>query len=128
MSRIVEPDTEGAAAIILSGGQWQRVAIARALMRDQRELLLLDEPTSGMDPVREESVRRALFTRRPDQAVLCISHRLSSIRGCDRILVLDHGVVAEEGAHADLMDIEGGIYRAMFLAQADGYLDSPLAT
>jgi len=128
LSRVFEPDVEGVASSTLSGGQWQRVAIARALMREGRPLLLLDEPTSGMDPEREERLRRVVLARRHDQAVLCISHRLSSLRDCDRIIVLVNGSVAEEGRHGDLMDLAGGSYRAMFAAQAAGYADAGFAS
>lgn len=121
LTRVFEPDERGASAVTLSGGQWQRVAIARALMRDDRALLILDEPTSGMDPAREAQVRDALFSVRRRQSMLCVSHRLSNLRPCDRIVVLERGRIVEEGNHSSLMLIPDGLYNDLFTMQAAGY-------
>jgi len=121
LSREFEPEEIGASSVTLSGGQWQRVAIARALMRDDRPLLVLDEPTSGMDPAREARTRNALFSVRGKQSMLCISHRLSNLRPCDRILVLERGRIVEQGSHVELMHLPGGHYKDLFTVQAAGY-------
>lgn len=104
----------------LSGGQWQRVAIARSAMRWNRPLMLLDEPTSGLDPIHESVVSAALLVREPGRSVLCASHRLSNLRDADRILVLHHGQLSDEGTHEQLLEASHA-YRDMFLTQASGY-------
>jgi ATP-binding cassette subfamily B protein len=123
LSRTFEPDDDETSSAQLSGGQWQRVAIARALMRQNRPLLILDEPTSGMDPLREEEIRGTVFARRDGQTTVCVSHRLATLRDCSRILVLEHGRVLEEGTHQELVSMPAGRYRAYFEAQASGYRD-----
>jgi ABC-type multidrug transport system fused ATPase/permease subunit len=106
----------------LSGGQWQRVALARALtaVRGGAGLLILDEPTAALD-VRAET---ELFTRflelTRDVTTILVSHRLSSVRHADRIVVLDGGRVVEDGTHAALMR-SGGMYARMYALQADRF-------
>lgn len=111
------PDRTG---VLLSGGQWQRVALARALLRDDVELLILDEPSSGLDPVAEREIHLGLRDHRAGRAGLLISHRLNTVRDADRIVVLQEGRIIEQGDHTTLMAL-GGRYAGMFLAQADGY-------
>ncbi|MFB4313077.1 ABC transporter ATP-binding protein [Actinomadura sp. 21ATH] len=106
----------------LSGGQWQKLAIARAFYRNA-PFVILDEPTAALDPEAEEELFgriRELFAGR---TVLLISHRFSSVRGADRIYVLDRGAVVEHGTHAALM-ARDGTYARLFLTQAAGYLDA----
>ena len=103
----------------LSGGEWQKIALARAYMRDA-QLLILDEPTAALDARAEYEV----FTRfaelmRGRMAVL-ISHRFSTVRMADRILVLRHGELIESGTHAELV-VAGGLYAELFEMQAAGY-------
>jgi len=103
----------------LSGGQWQRVALARAFFRDA-DLLILDEPTAALDPLAE----LALFTRFAElvqgRTAIMISHRLGAARLADRIVVVEHGRIVEEGPH-DALITQDGRYAAMFAAQAQWY-------
>lgn len=96
----------------LSGGQRQRIAIARAVLRDA-PILILDEPTSALDPRSEGLLVQALEALPGDRTTLVIAHRLSTIRDADRIVVLEHGRLVEQGTHDSLRASEGGIYRAM---------------
>ncbi|RVT85511.1 ABC transporter ATP-binding protein [Rhodobacteraceae bacterium CCMM004] len=101
----------------LSGGQRQRVAIARALLRDT-PVLLLDEATSALDAQSEAVVQRALDRLSRGRTTLVIAHRLSTVRGADRIVVLDRGQVVESGSHADLL-ARGGRYADLHALQFD---------
>lgn len=101
----------------LSGGQRQRVAIARALLRDT-PILLLDEATSALDAQSESVVQAALEQLSLGRTTLVIAHRLSTVRALDRLLVFDHGRIAEEGNHEALIRLNGGIYRSLFERQA----------
>lgn len=103
----------------LSGGEWQKVAIARAYMRDA-QLLILDEPTSALDARAEYQVfERFTELTRGKMAVL-ISHRFSTVRMADRIMVLDRGEIVEIGSHEELL-AKGGRYAELFQLQAMGY-------
>ncbi len=99
----------------LSGGQRQRVAIARAFLKDA-PVLILDEATSHLDAVSEATVRAALDRLKQDRTTLVIAHRLSTVRGADTIVVLDHGRVVEAGAHAELL-ARRGLYARLISAQ-----------
>lgn len=103
----------------LSGGQWQRVALARAYFRDA-PLLILDEPTASLDPRAEYEIFATLRRLAAGRTVVLISHRFSSARAADRILVLDQGRLIEQGPHEALV-AEGGLYAELFSLQASHY-------
>ena len=100
----------------LSSGQKQLIAIARALAGQPR-ILLLDEATSHIDSQTEQIVQLALHELRGKVTIIAIAHRLSTIREADRIIVLNHGHIAEAGAHEALMQIDGGLYQRLYLLQ-----------
>ena len=104
----------------LSVGQWQRVAMARAFFRDA-PFLVLDEPTAALDPKAEQALFERITGLTRGRSVLLVSHRFSSVRNAHRILVLDHGCLAEVGTHAELMDLDG-LYAEMFTLQAAAYI------
>jgi ATP-binding cassette subfamily B protein len=103
----------------LSGGEWQKIALARAHLRDA-QLLILDEPTASLDARSEREVFERFADLTLDKMTLLISHRFSTVRMADRILVLEGGRIAEEGPHDRLVQ-DGGRYAEMFELQAAGY-------
>ncbi len=104
----------------LSGGQWQKIALSRAFMRSQADILVLDEPTSAIDAQAEFEIFNHFRTVTKNQMVLLISHRFSTVRMADKILVIENGEVIEQGTHEDLLKL-GGRYAKLFLLQAAGY-------
>ncbi|NWG22809.1 MAG: ATP-binding cassette domain-containing protein [Pseudorhodoplanes sp.] len=107
----------GERGVTLSGGQRQRIAIARAVLRDA-PLLLLDEATSSLDAESETLVQAALERLMEHRTTLVIAHRLATVLSCDRILVMDHGRIVEEGTHATL-STSGGLYARLARLQFD---------
>jgi ATP-binding cassette subfamily B protein len=103
----------------LSGGEWQKVALARAYLRDA-QLLILDEPTAALDARSEFEVFQRFSELTSGKTALFISHRFSTVRMADRIIVLENGKIAEEGTHAQLASL-GGRYAEMFEMQASSY-------
>jgi ABC-type multidrug transport system fused ATPase/permease subunit len=96
----------GDRGLTLSGGQRQRIGIARAFIRDS-PILILDEPTAALDAESEALVVEGLERLMHGKTVVIIAHRLSTIRDADRILVIQDGVVAEDGTHAELLALDG---------------------
>ncbi len=104
----------------LSGGQWQKIALSRAFMRTKADILVLDEPTSAMDAESEVQIFDRFREMTSNQMAILISHRFSTVRMADRILVLSTGTVLEQGSHEDLVKAEGR-YAHLFALQAAGY-------
>ncbi|WP_437673843.1 ABC transporter ATP-binding protein [Sorangium sp. So ce131] len=105
----------------LSGGQWQKIALARAFMREEADILVLDEPTAALDAEAEHAVFQRFRSLARGRTTIVISHRFPTVRMADRILVLDGGRIVEEGTHGELV-AHGQRYARMFALQAEGYL------
>ncbi|MFJ8957553.1 ABC transporter ATP-binding protein [Streptomyces sp. NPDC102381] len=110
-----------AGGVELSGGEWQKIALSRAFLRDSA-VLLLDEPTSALDAEAEAELLTRLRELAAHRTTLYISHRFSTVRHADRILLLRGGALVEDGTHEELM-AQGGDYASMFTLQAAAYLD-----
>jgi ATP-binding cassette subfamily B protein len=104
----------------LSGGQWQKIALSRAFMRNDADILVLDEPTAAMDAAAEAEVFEHFRSLMGQRIAIVISHRFSTVRMADQIIVLDQGHIVERGNHEALMK-EDGIYSKLFTLQARGY-------
>ncbi len=103
----------------LSGGQWQKLAIARAFY-EESPVLILDEPTSAIDPEAEYEIFNNLEKQYKNKTLILVSHRFSTVRNANKIVVIDHGKIVESGSHEELMTL-GGEYSKLFLIQAKGY-------
>lgn len=104
----------------LSGGQWQKPALSRAFMRREAGILVLDEPTAAMDAQAEAAVFEHFRRLAADRMAILISHRFSTVRMADQIVVMRDGVITERGSHAQLLT-EDGHYARLFALQAAGY-------
>ncbi len=104
----------------LSGGQWQKIALARAFMRTRADILVLDEPTSAMDAAAEATIFEHFRTLTRGKIAILISHRFSTVRMADQIVVLQEGRIVERGSHDELMELNGH-YAHLFSLQARGY-------
>lgn len=105
--------------IMLSGGEAQKAAIARMFMRDM-PIAILDEPSSALDPIAEYRLNKSMLDNAENQAVILISHRLSTTKDADRIILLENGSIAESGTHTELL-AKGGTYAQMWNVQAEKY-------
>jgi ABC-type multidrug transport system fused ATPase/permease subunit len=103
----------GAGGTSLSGGEAQRIAIARALLT-RPKILLLDEPTSALDPDSESSVLKSLIALKGEITIIVVSHRLETIRHADKIVILQHGRIVQEGTHMQLL-AQSETYRELFV-------------
>lgn len=106
--------------IEISGGEAQKIAIARALYRDA-PIMIFDEPTSALDPVAESEIYEMINSVVTDKLIIYISHRLSSCKFCDRIIVFDDGIVVQQGSHEELIKNKEGEYYKLWHAQAQYY-------
>ena len=113
-------DIDDQNATDLSGGQWQRVGIARAFFRSPN-VLLLDEPTSAVDAKSEYEIFRNIIRNQKGKSTIIISHRFSTVRKAESIIVVDHGKIVERGTHDELI-AQNGLYKEMFDLQAEGYI------
>ena len=118
LTRVFEKD-----GIELSIGQWQKLSIARAFYSDS-DILILDEPTASLDAIAEQEIYNQFDTLRKDKTTIFVSHRLSSATVADKILVIDGGVLTEQGSHAELMKKQGTYYE-LFTTQAKRYIENP---
>lgn len=107
---------------MLSGGEGQKAAIARMFMRDM-PIAILDEPSSALDPIAEYRLNKSMLDNAENQAVILISHRLSTTKDADRIILLENGSIAESGTHSELL-ANGGTYAEMWNVQAEKYCTS----
>ena len=104
----------------LSGGQWQKIALSRAFMRSRADILVLDEPTAAMDAGAEATIFEHFRALTKGRIAILISHRFSTVRMADQIVVLQDGRIIERGSHDELMRINGH-YAHLFSLQAKGY-------
>jgi ATP-binding cassette subfamily B protein len=105
----------------LSGGQWQKIALSRGFMREQADILVLDEPTAALDAEAEHAVFERFRELARGKTTIIISHRFPTVRMADRILVLEHGKIIEDGTHTALV-AANKTYARLYEMQARGYL------
>lgn len=113
-------DNEFEGGVDPSGGQWQRIALARTLFRRNAEVIILDEPTSNVDPKAEEEIFEKVIELAKEKILILISHRFSTVRRADKIILFENGKMAEEGTHETLMK-KNKSYAKLFNLQAKGY-------
>jgi ATP-binding cassette subfamily B protein len=119
LNQILSKDIDSQNATNLSGGQWQRLGIARAFFRSPN-ILILDEPTSAVDAKSEYEIFRNIIKKQEHKSTIIISHRFSTVRKAEKIIVLDAGKIIEQGTH-DVLISQNGVYKEMFELQAEGY-------
>ncbi len=119
LNQVMAKDIDPKESTDVSGGQWQRICIARAFFRAPN-LLILDEPTSAVDAKAEAEIFKNILKNQENKSTLIISHRFSTVRRAQKIIVLDRGKIIERGTHEELI-AENGLYKEMFDLQAEGY-------
>jgi ATP-binding cassette subfamily B protein len=119
LNQLLSKDIDAKNATNISGGQWQRLGIARAFFRSPN-ILILDEPTSSVDAKSEYEIFRSIIKKQQGKTTVIISHRFSTVRRAEKIIVLDHGKIIEQGTHSELI-AQDGVYKEMFELQAEGY-------
>jgi ATP-binding cassette subfamily B protein len=119
LNQIMSKDFDEKSTTDLSGGQWQRLSIARAFFRSPN-VLLLDEPTAAVDAKSEYEIFRNIIKKQQGKSTIIISHRFSTVRKAEQIIVLDKGSIIESGTHDELI-AKNGTYAEMFKLQAEGY-------
>jgi len=108
-------------ASICPGGEKQKVAIARSIYKNA-SLLIFDEPTSALDPYSEYNIYKQIHELSHDKTVIFISHRLSSCKFCDQIILMDNGTIVDSGTHSELLE-RNLLYSSLWKAQASYYVD-----
>ncbi len=103
---------------LLSGGQKQRLSLARAILKDA-PIMILDEASSALDPITETKINEAVLKAGKNQTIIIVSHRLSTVLSADKIVVLEHGKIVEEGKHTDLLQNHTGVYARLFGREAE---------
>ncbi|MEU9758948.1 ABC transporter ATP-binding protein [Streptomyces sp. NPDC047987] len=116
------PSGEQSSGVQLSGGQWQRMGLARSFLRQDADVLILDEPSSGLDPLAEYEIHTRLRQHRTGRTSLLISHRLGTVKDADAIAVLENGRITELGDHHQLL-ARRGTYHRLFTLQSRGYVE-----
>ena len=119
LNQVMSKDFDEKYTTDLSGGQWQRLSIARAFFRSPN-VLLLDEPTAAVDAKSEYEIFKNIIKKQQGKSTIIISHRFSTVRKAEQIIVLDQGRITESGTHEELL-AQNGIYAEMFKLQAEGY-------
>lgn len=106
----------------LSGGQWQRLALSRTFMRaSSADILILDEPSSSLDPEAEHKLFRSIQQIRRNRTTIYVTHRFYTVRMATKIAFLEEGKLIEWGTHEELMSVEGGRYAKLYQLQSEGF-------
>lgn len=116
--------TEFRGGVELSKGQKQKLALSRVLYRNS-PIIILDEPTAAIDALSEDTIFKSLRNNHKHQTRIIISHKFSNVRDADKIILIEHGTIIEEGSHDSLMQLDNGKYKELFNLQAEGYQDKP---